>query len=120
MEDFPIEGRKFEIPHGLWFLGPKDWPNDFFDLCRSLAKVGWAEGTFVVAFTDKDLARRHLERMYEQNLLQPFHPEQPDLVGLLKGLAALGHTHLSIDAGETSDWRAEIGYLIARYSGEQA
>jgi hypothetical protein len=120
MEDFPIEGGKFEIPHGLWFLGPKDWPNDFFDLCKSLAKDSRAGETLVAAFTDQDLARRHLERMREKDLLQPFHPEQPDLVELLKGLAALGHTHLVVDASNTSDWRVEIGRLIAWYSGEQA
>ena len=116
MEEFPVEEGELVIPHGLWFIGPKDCPRDLDFLCTTLVKCGSNEGAFVAAFTDEDLAQRYLERITDPDkaMYEPFHPKDPEaLTVLLIVLEALGQTHLSIDPERTSDYRTSIQSLLA-------
>jgi hypothetical protein len=110
----PVDHGDFIIPNGLWLVGPKEHPKDIRFLCQSLVKMGCAEGTFVAAFTDEDLARRFLGRMPERDVLEPFRPATPNaLASLLILLQALGHTHLAIDPELNHDQRTSIERLVA-------
>jgi hypothetical protein len=101
------------INQGLWLIGPKDFGGSLFDLCVSLGKVSNAEGNFVVAFTDEDLARRFIERMREKELLSPYRPSGwSEMVEILEALQKMGHTHLAIDPELNSDQRTSIRQLL--------
>jgi hypothetical protein len=115
MDDYFGEEGRLVLPHGLWFIGPKDCPRDPIFLCETLMKAVSSEGALVAAFTDEDLAQRFLERIPDPDkaILEPFHPKDPEaLAVMLTVLAALGQTHLAIDPERKGDFRTSIQTLI--------
>jgi hypothetical protein len=110
---------KFEILNGLWFIEPARDFGSLQDRCLDLLKLGTPDGNLVAAFTDKDLARRYIERAEFGRPTRPYHPDTPQaLQRVLLILLRCGYTTLAIDPEPSNvSQRAEIRGIAERLGG---
>jgi hypothetical protein len=114
MEDSAFDADTFTTGNGIWHVvdGNKldSGPNE---LMASVATGTTKSGkTFVVAFTDKDLAERFVKMLGKQNLvLFPFPNEQLWL-NFLEDLPGAGYEYVAFDPGEDGRF-ADFGTIAA-------
>lgn len=99
-QDARFDENSFVVEDQLWFVGPKDRPDDLGKVQEGLAKAHTESGMHPVVFTTSDLAFRFIKKMGGMGRLSPFTCQTVDEFGVfLEFLSDHGEANLAFDPG---------------------